>query len=147
MRSAPGVGGTFRIQIFIQPHPRKCGVNYFWSLWEVTGAEVGGLLLGYLLGKNIDGVAVLISFRLTWDGCSSLLPFGGVLSFRLEAREALVSETARGHHAVWRCGGCVAARGAGAAGPVALGRCQTQRRPDMSLFNVGFVIFPELTQL
>src|SRR5262245_18938081 len=62
--------------------------------------------------KKIGGVAVLISFRLTWDGCSSLLAFGGVLSFRLEAREALVSETARDHHAVWRCGSRVAARGA-----------------------------------
>ena len=45
--------------------------------------------MGYLLGKNIGGVVVLISFRLTWDGCSSLLPFGGVLSFRSEAREVL----------------------------------------------------------
>ena len=43
--------------------------------------------MGYLLGKNIGGVVVLISFRLTWDECSSLLPFGGVLSFRSEARE------------------------------------------------------------
>ena len=75
----------------------------------------GGLFFGYLLGKNIDGVVVLISFRLTWDGCSSLLPFGGVLSFRSEAREVLGSETARLHHATRRRGG-VPARGAGAAG-------------------------------
>src|SRR5262245_66341954 len=56
---------------------------------------MGWPVLGYLLGKNIGGVVVLISFRLTWDGCSSLLPFGGVLSFRSEAREVLGSETAR----------------------------------------------------
>ena len=28
--------------------------------------------MGYLLGKNIGGEIALISFRLTWDGCSSL---------------------------------------------------------------------------
>jgi hypothetical protein len=42
--------------------------------------------LGYLLGKNIGGEIALISFRLTWDGCSSL-PCRGVLSFLTEARE------------------------------------------------------------
>ena len=31
---------------------------------------MGGLFLGYLLGKNIGGEIALISFRLTWDGCS-----------------------------------------------------------------------------
>jgi len=29
-------------------------------------AGKGSLFLGYLLGKNIGGVVVLISFRLTW---------------------------------------------------------------------------------
>jgi hypothetical protein len=33
--------------------------------------------------KNIGSVVVLISFRLTWDGCSSLLPFGGVQAARM----------------------------------------------------------------
>jgi hypothetical protein len=61
--------------------------------------------LGYLLGKNIGGEIALISFRLTWDGCSSLLPFGGVLSFQSEAREASGSETPRVHHAARRRGG------------------------------------------
>jgi len=37
--------------------------------------------------KIIGGVIALISYRLTWDGCSSLPPFGGVLSFRSEARQ------------------------------------------------------------
>ena len=71
--------------------------------------------MGYLLGKNIGAMIALISFRLTWDGCSSLLPFGGVLSFRSEAREVLGSEAARLHHAARRRGG-VAARGERAAG-------------------------------
>src|SRR5262249_57865084 len=62
------------------------------------------LFLGYLLGKNIGGEIALISFRLTWDGCSSLLPFGGVLSFQSVAREASGSETARLHHAARRRG-------------------------------------------
>src|SRR5262249_6978050 len=116
MRSAPGVGGTFRIQIFIlTPSPE------IWSETVSGGEEVlagkwGSLFLGYLLGKNIGGVVVPISFRLTWDGCSSLLPFGGVLSFRSEAREVLGSETARVHHAARRHGSRVAARGARAAG-------------------------------
>jgi hypothetical protein len=79
--------------------------------------------LGYLLGKNIGGVVVLISFRLTWDGCSSLLPFGGVLSFQSEAREASGSETPRVYHvARRRCGG-VAARGA--RGETAFSRSNT----------------------
>src|SRR5262245_47315748 len=67
-------------------------------------------------GKNIGGVIALISFRLTWDGYSSLLPFGGVLSFRSEAREVLGSETTRVHHAARRRGGGMAARSARAAG-------------------------------
>src|SRR5262249_7484213 len=66
-------------------------------------------------GKNIGGVIALISFRLTWDGYSSLLPFGGVLSFRSEAREVLGSETTRVHHAAQRRGTRMAARGARAA--------------------------------
>src|SRR5262249_20671655 len=53
-----------------------------------------------------------ISFRLTWDGCSSHLPFGGVLYFRSEAREVLGSETARVHLAARRRGGRMATRGA-----------------------------------
>jgi len=62
----------------------------------------------------IGGVIALISFRLTWDGCSSLLPFGGVLFFQSEAREASGSETARFHHAARRSGS-VATRSARAS--------------------------------
>jgi ABC-type uncharacterized transport system substrate-binding protein len=40
------------------------------------------------LEEIIGGVIALISFRLTWDGCSSL-PCRGVLSFRSGARESL----------------------------------------------------------
>ena len=79
---------------------------------QVLAGKWGSLFLGYLLGKNIGGVVVLISFRLTWDACSSLLPFGGVLSFRSEAREVLGSETPQVHLAARRRGGRVAARGA-----------------------------------
>src|SRR5262245_27932860 len=39
---------------------------------------------------------------LTWDGCSSLAPLGGVLSFRSEAWEVLGSETPRVHRAARR---------------------------------------------
>jgi len=57
--------------------------------------------------KIIGGVTVIISFRLTWDGSSSLLPFG----FQSEAREASGSEPARLHRAAGRRGHRVAARG------------------------------------
>src|SRR5262249_19770578 len=108
----PGVGGTFRIQIFIlTPSPE------IWSETVSGGEEVlagkwGSLFLGYLLGKNIGGGVLVISFRLTWGGCSSHLPFGGVLYFRSEAREVLGSETARVHLAARRRGGRMATRGA-----------------------------------
>src|SRR5262245_20940542 len=52
MRPAPGVGGTFWFQIFIQaPSPE------IWSETISGGEEVlpgkwGGLFLGYLLGRN-----------------------------------------------------------------------------------------------
>ena len=88
----PPVGGTFWFQIFIQAPSPEIWSETISGSEEGPGAEVGSLFLGYLLGKNC--VVVLISFRLTWDGCSSLLPFGGVLSFRSEAREVLGSETA-----------------------------------------------------
>src|SRR5262249_61578745 len=38
--------------------------------------------MGSPLEKIIGGVTPIVSYRLTWDGCGSLLPFGGVLSFR-----------------------------------------------------------------
>jgi len=41
------------------------------------------------LGKIFGGVIAIISFRLKWDECSSLLPYRAVLSFQSEAREAL----------------------------------------------------------
>ena len=80
MRSAPGVEGTFRIQIFIQPPSPEIWSETISGSEEGPGGKWGGLFLGHLLGRNIGGVIVLILFRLTWDGCSSLLPFGGVLS-------------------------------------------------------------------
>src|SRR5262249_8002268 len=86
---APREGGLFSFKFSSRPHPRKFGVKRFLVVREVCWrGKWGGLFLGYLLGKNIGGEIALISFRLTWDGCSRLLPFGGVLSFQSEAREA-----------------------------------------------------------
>ena len=102
----PPVGRALEIRKFIKASSLETCSEI------VSGGDAGcwrgsrvACFLGYLLGKNIGGVVVLISFRLTWDGCSSHLPFGGVLSFRSEAREVLGSETARVHHAARRCGG------------------------------------------
>src|SRR5215475_4575483 len=95
VRDAPRWGGRGKIENSSRRHPRKFGLKRFLAVRKVLAGKWGSLFLGYLLGKNIGGVVVLISFRLTWDACSSLLPFGGVLSFRSEAREVLDSETAR----------------------------------------------------
>ena len=98
--------------------------------------------MGYLLGKNIGGEIALISFRLTWDGCSSLLPFGGVLSFQSEAREASGSETARFHHAARRSGS-VATRSARASLSIAADhhggtvRCRRINRRDRPILAEG----------
>src|SRR5215467_5802846 len=109
--ATPPVGGLFNFKFSSRPHPRKFGLKRFLTVRKVLAGKQGSLFLGYLLGKNIGGEIALISFRLTWDGCSSLLPFGGVLSFRSEAREASGSETARVHHFTRRRrGGRVAAR-------------------------------------
>src|SRR5262245_28634967 len=72
---APPVGGHFWFQIFIQaPSPEM------WSE-TISGSEEGpgggvGLPCFWAtsLKKNIGGVIALISFSLTWDGCSRLLP-------------------------------------------------------------------------
>src|SRR5262249_20089215 len=90
----PPVGGTFWFQILIQTSsPEICRKTISGGEGGCWRDKWGGLFLGYLLGKNIGGEIALISFRLTWDGCSSLLPFGGVLSFQSKAREASGSET------------------------------------------------------
>jgi hypothetical protein len=71
---APRVGGTFQFQIFIQTPSPEIWSETISGREEGAGGKWGGLFLGYLLGKNIGGVIALISYRLTWDGCSSLLP-------------------------------------------------------------------------
>src|SRR5262249_12681554 len=57
MRSAPGVGGTFRIQIFIQPSSPEIWCELF-LVREVAGAEWGGLFLGYLLSEKTPAALV-----------------------------------------------------------------------------------------
>src|SRR5215468_9785109 len=107
-RRPPG-RGTFWFQIFIQaPSPE------IWSETISGGEEVlaqkwGGLVLGYLLGKNFRRRD---RDRLVPPRCMecSSRPCRGVLSFRSEAREASGSETPRVHNVARWCGG-VAARG------------------------------------
>src|SRR5262245_31276871 len=70
----PRVGGTFRIQIFIQPSSPEIWCELF-LVREVAGAEWGGLYLRYLLGRNYR--------RRDRDQ----------LSFRSGAREASGNET------------------------------------------------------
>src|SRR5262249_59658381 len=118
VRCDPPGGGLFNFKLSSWPHPRKFGLKRFLTVRKVLAGRWGSLFLGYLLGKHIGGEIAPISFRLTWDGCSSLLPFGGVLSFQSEAREVLSSETAGGHPpdrgrggALGRFGGGGAARG------------------------------------
>src|SRR5262249_872439 len=76
-------------------------------------------------------------FIQAWDGGSSLLPFGGVLSFR-SAREVLGSETPRVHHAARRCG-CVAARSARTASGDACDRVPARRNTTRIRANDGRV--------
>ena len=52
MRSAPGVGGTLRIQIFIQASSPEIWSETISCGEEVLAGKWGGLFLGYLLGKN-----------------------------------------------------------------------------------------------
>jgi hypothetical protein len=70
----PPVGGTFWFQIFIQVPSLEIWRKTISGAEGGSGAKVGWPVLGYLLGKNIGGEIALISFRLTWDGCSRLLP-------------------------------------------------------------------------
>src|SRR5262249_16305155 len=100
----PGVGRAREIQKFIKASSPEIWSETISGSEKVLAGEVGWPVLGYLLGKNMGGGIAIISFRLAWDGCSSLLPFGGVLSFRGEAREVLGSETPRFHHAARRGG-------------------------------------------
>jgi len=69
------VGGTFQFQIFIQTPSPEIWSETISGSEEGPGGEVGRLFWGNLLGKNIGGEIALISFRLTWDGCSNLPPF------------------------------------------------------------------------
>src|SRR5262245_49132942 len=110
----PGVGGTFRIQIFIQTPSPEIWRKTISGGEEVLAGKWGGLFLGYLLGKKYRrrDRAHLVPPNVGW--MQQPLPFGGVLYFRSEAREASGSETAQVHHFTRRCGG-VAARGARAA--------------------------------
>jgi len=64
---------------------------------------MGGLFWATSLEKIIGGVTAIVSYAQV-DRCSSLLPFGGVLSSQSEAREASGSETPRVHHAARRRG-------------------------------------------
>src|SRR5262249_10224669 len=129
----PPVGGTFWFQIFIQaPSPEIWSETISGSEEGPGGGNWGACFWATSFGKNIGGMIALISFRLTWDGCRSLLPFGGVLSFRSEAREVLGSEAARVHHAArWR-GSRVAARGARGADDDADGRISEQSGAERS---------------
>src|SRR5262249_40108055 len=72
----PGGEGARKLESSSRPHPRKFGLKRFLAVRKVLAGKWGSLFLGYLLGKNIGGEIALISFPLTWDGCSSLLPFG-----------------------------------------------------------------------
>src|SRR6516225_12119251 len=118
----PPVGGTFWFQIFIQAPSLE--------IWRKTifGGEGGcwrgsGLACFWAtsLEEIFGGVTALISFRLQWDGCSSL-PCRGVLSFLSEAREASGSETPRVHNVARWHGRRLAARSARAATAEACGR-------------------------
>src|SRR5262245_47087389 len=135
----PPRGGLFNFKLSSWPHPRKFGLKRFLTVRKVLAGRWGSLFLGYLLGKHIGGEIAPISFRLTWDGCSSLLPFGGVLSFQSEAREVLSSETAGVHHADrWR-GGRVAVRGVGAAAGDAGGRIPALRLRNAPCARLGCI--------
>jgi hypothetical protein len=72
--AGPGAGARAKIDNSSRRHPRKFGLKRFLAVRKVLAGKWGSLFLGYLLGKNIGGEIALISFRLTWDGCSRLLP-------------------------------------------------------------------------
>src|SRR5262249_36515151 len=98
-REAPG-GRARENRKFIQAPSPEIWSETISGGEEVLAGKGGGLFWATSLEKIFGGVTAIISSPLTWDGCSSLLPFGGVLSFRSEAREVLGSETARVHHAI-----------------------------------------------
>ena len=56
MRSAPRVGGTFRIQVFIQPSSPETRCESFLVVMAAVVAEWGGLFLATSLKKIIGGV-------------------------------------------------------------------------------------------
>jgi hypothetical protein len=71
----PPVGGTFWFQIFIQASSLEIWRKTISGAEGGPGGEVGWPVFGLPPSeKIIGGVIALISFRLTWDGCSGLLP-------------------------------------------------------------------------
>src|SRR5262245_61653640 len=71
-----------------------------------------------------------------------------LVSFPSEAREALSSETARVHHPARRRGGCVAARGAGAAAGDAgdrISKCRVTRNVREPFARISY--WPERRRL
>src|SRR5215813_15471739 len=87
-REAPG-GGRAKIENSSRRHPRKFGLKRFLAVrrsWRGSGVAC---FWATSLEKISAAWLCSSRVRLTWDGCSSLLPFGGVLYFRSEAREVL----------------------------------------------------------
>src|SRR5262249_37071502 len=89
-REAPGGRARENRKFTQAPSPEICRKTISGGEGEVAVAEVGGRVLGYLLGKNFR--------RRDRDQ----------LSFRSGAREASGSETARLPYAARRCGGSFA---------------------------------------
>jgi hypothetical protein len=61
VRGGPPVGGTFQFQIFIQTLSPEIWSETISGSEKVLAGKWGSLFLGYLLGKNIGRVVVLIS--------------------------------------------------------------------------------------
>src|SRR5262245_19929732 len=75
VRCDPRGRGDFSISNFHPgPIPGNLGETIF-GVRKIARAEGGGLFWATSLEKIFGGVISLISFRLTWDRCSSLLPF------------------------------------------------------------------------
>src|SRR5262245_34257987 len=68
------LGGLFDFKFSSRPHPRKFGQKRFLAVrrsWRGNGVAC---FWATSLEKIFGGVIAIISFRLTWDGCSRLLP-------------------------------------------------------------------------
>src|SRR6516225_10152299 len=111
---APRGGGRAKIENSSRRNPRKFGLKRFLAVRRSWRGKWGGLFLGYLLGKNFrrrDCDHLIPPRRMDAAVCRAEVcyPFGR------KHGKASGSETARLHHARWRRGGGVAARGKGAA--------------------------------